>query len=279
MRLICPNCGAQYEVDPSMIPADGRDVQCSNCVTTWFQPGAGSAEALADKPNGAAPAAPEAPAPARTPRRRETSSEALDIIRQEAAREARMREAEALETQEEMPLDAPDDAVERGRQARAQIAGLTRPEPEVEGDAEPAPSAMAPPPEPPRQAVAEPEPEPEEIAHNGSRRDLLPDIEEINSTLHPDEISAAAEAEAALSDEAVLARGAQRTGRRVGFMLSIVIAVVAVVLYVLAPVIAERAPAMATALESYVTWVNAVRVQINDLFEGMATSLASMTQG
>ena len=39
MRLTCPNCGARYEVDDSMIPAEGRDVQCSNCTTTWFQPG------------------------------------------------------------------------------------------------------------------------------------------------------------------------------------------------------------------------------------------------
>ena len=37
MRLICPNCDAQYEVDAAMIPASGRDVQCSNCGKTWFQ--------------------------------------------------------------------------------------------------------------------------------------------------------------------------------------------------------------------------------------------------
>ncbi|MEM0949924.1 MAG: zinc-ribbon domain-containing protein [Pseudomonadota bacterium] len=37
MRLICPNCDAQYEIDAAMIPASGRDVQCSNCGKTWFQ--------------------------------------------------------------------------------------------------------------------------------------------------------------------------------------------------------------------------------------------------
>ncbi len=37
MRLICPNCGAQYEVPDDVIPAEGRDVQCSNCGDTWFQ--------------------------------------------------------------------------------------------------------------------------------------------------------------------------------------------------------------------------------------------------
>lgn len=37
MRLVCPNCSAQYEIDGSMIPDDGRDVQCSNCGHTWFE--------------------------------------------------------------------------------------------------------------------------------------------------------------------------------------------------------------------------------------------------
>lgn len=37
MRLICPSCEAQYEVDAALIPAAGRDVQCSNCSKTWFQ--------------------------------------------------------------------------------------------------------------------------------------------------------------------------------------------------------------------------------------------------
>ena len=41
MRLICPNCDAEYEVDDDVIPPGGRDVQCSNCGHTWFQPAAG----------------------------------------------------------------------------------------------------------------------------------------------------------------------------------------------------------------------------------------------
>ncbi|MDC0135779.1 zinc-ribbon domain-containing protein, partial [Sulfitobacter sp.] len=31
MRLICPNCDAQYEVPDDVMPVAGRDVQCSNC--------------------------------------------------------------------------------------------------------------------------------------------------------------------------------------------------------------------------------------------------------
>lgn len=37
MRLVCPNCDAEYEVDNAAIPLAGRDVQCSNCGHAWFQ--------------------------------------------------------------------------------------------------------------------------------------------------------------------------------------------------------------------------------------------------
>lgn len=37
MRLVCPNCGAQYEIDDRVIPDAGRDVQCSSCGHAWYQ--------------------------------------------------------------------------------------------------------------------------------------------------------------------------------------------------------------------------------------------------
>lgn len=40
MRLTCPECGAEYRVDDSAIPAEGRDVECSSCGHGWRQPGA-----------------------------------------------------------------------------------------------------------------------------------------------------------------------------------------------------------------------------------------------
>ncbi|MBL6840098.1 MAG: zinc-ribbon domain-containing protein [Rhodobacteraceae bacterium] len=36
MLIQCPNCNAQYEVPNDIIPATGRDVQCSSCSKTWF---------------------------------------------------------------------------------------------------------------------------------------------------------------------------------------------------------------------------------------------------
>lgn len=37
MRLVCPKCVAQYEVDDQAIPEEGREVQCANCEHIWFQ--------------------------------------------------------------------------------------------------------------------------------------------------------------------------------------------------------------------------------------------------
>ncbi|MEL7462031.1 MAG: zinc-ribbon domain-containing protein [Pseudomonadota bacterium] len=39
MRITCPNCQAQYDIDAAMIPAEGRDVQCSSCAHTWLELG------------------------------------------------------------------------------------------------------------------------------------------------------------------------------------------------------------------------------------------------
>ena len=51
MRLTCPNCDAQYEVPDDVIPAEGRDVQCSNCGMTWFQDHPDQAKLASDAPD------------------------------------------------------------------------------------------------------------------------------------------------------------------------------------------------------------------------------------
>lgn len=81
MRLICPNCGAQYEVPKNVIPQGGRDVQCSNCANTWYQnhpdedpiladelgqPAIGSEEMAADVEPDRDPVPDPAPAPRST---------------------------------------------------------------------------------------------------------------------------------------------------------------------------------------------------------------------
>lgn len=60
MRIICPNCSAQYEVEAAAIPPEGRYVQCSACGHGWLQPSMAPAPAAGPEPGGAdidAPAA------------------------------------------------------------------------------------------------------------------------------------------------------------------------------------------------------------------------------
>jgi len=65
MRLVCPNCAAQYDVDDRVIPEGGRDVQCSNCGHSWFQTPAIAVERPRVRPVGAPPRS--APGPASPP--------------------------------------------------------------------------------------------------------------------------------------------------------------------------------------------------------------------
>ena len=36
MIIICPNCNKQFKIDNSLIPDEGRDLQCGSCNHIWF---------------------------------------------------------------------------------------------------------------------------------------------------------------------------------------------------------------------------------------------------
>jgi predicted Zn finger-like uncharacterized protein len=105
MRITCPNCNAHYDIDRAMIPAAGRDVQCSACGTTWFQEPRGEAlvlpepdvadeEDLAPDPSLAGMRVVDGtvPSPIQAMTRRPMADEAtLEILRQERAREEALR--------------------------------------------------------------------------------------------------------------------------------------------------------------------------------------------
>jgi len=227
MRLTCPNCGAQYAVDPAVIPADGRDVQCSSCGHTWFQlhPDAELAPLAEDPP--LAEALP----------RRAPDPEALNILREEAERERAARAAAraSLESQGELDMAGPAPA--------------------------PPPSAAAPEPAPASDIRHRPTPaaaglgdlSDDERAHQPApRRKVLPDIEEINSTLDDPSTDPTPVATAAR-----LAR--ERQGRRLGFGLAVGFFAVLALLYVQGPRIASAVPAFAPALDSYVAAIDGGR--------------------
>lgn len=265
MRLICPNCGAQYEVANDVIPKAGRDVQCSNCGHTWFEhPGASeAAEEGIDLPPPPAPepeaepepAAEQAPetepepapnaetedkaeddTPARQqPERREIDPDVANILREEADREEAARQAEAqsgLETQQDLGLDdAPSAQDQRDEEARRRMARL-RGKPEAA-----AASTVA-----------------------ASRRELLPDIEEINSTLR----SSSEREGSSHQTEVVAEEGRKRKrGFRFGFWLIVIVAAIAAAIYIFAPQINAAVPQLDPLLTSYVALVDQTRLWLD----------------
>ena len=282
MRLICPNCGAQYEVPDEVIPTGGRDVQCSNCGDTWFQNhlsgNAPSDDVEQDAPREwekpqAAPAHPEPAAqeePATAPEepdedepsaeveeaadtapppptRRSVDPGVADILRQEAAHEQQVRASESaggLETQPDLGLTAPPLAPdERSQQARARVERLR-------GNA-PAPDG-----------VTSDDTDDHPDIDPSSRRNLLPNIEEINSSLTSlgdrDEQVAAP-----IPEDIPLPR--RRSGFGTGFRLSLILFVLGTLAYVFAPQIAQMLPAAEAPLDSFVAAVNRLRLGLNDL--------------
>ncbi|HHS89585.1 MAG TPA: hypothetical protein ENJ26_04375 [Rhodobacteraceae bacterium] len=274
MRLICPNCGAQYEVDPGVIPETGRDVQCSNCGHSWFQrhdradqdaqsettpetqravpdqrenvapepeatPDTGQVSAPeANHEQASEPETTDAPEPAtseeqdRPAPRSAVNEDVASILQEEAAREKREREAATggLETQPELGLE--ESTATASAPIEEQIARLHEME---DQDSEPIGTDA-----------------------ESSRKEVLPDIEEINSTL-------SAESANADGDTGAGADVAQRNGFRRGFLYAVSVFALMALVYVFAPKIADMIPATAKPLSAYVEWINGLRAGLDSL--------------
>ena len=234
MRLICPGCEAQYEIDAELLPDTGRDVQCSACGHVWFQH---PSQPSPSQAHSAAPVEEETPlgeeesaAPTPTPKR-EIDPGVLDVLREEAAFEAdqREREAETLSSQPEFPLDppqAPSPSVKR----------TPRPDPGTGNDDRSARASTA--------ATTDRRPEP------APRSGLLPDIDSISSTLSP-RAAGGDRPEKSDPDEASPEAGRGSFVR--GFTLVIGVAILLLALYIGAEPLAEAVPGLAAQLESYVS--------------------------
>lgn len=342
MRLICPSCGAQYEVDESVIPDAGRDVQCSNCGHAWFQRSARQLTAAAEEearrkdaeaalppePDEAEPEEPEPeeaepeqaepeqaepePAEPETPAAEEPESEAAEPEAAEAPEDETPPEAEpeAAEPEaagtgagtdeepaepevEETAAQSPervrrtlDDAVkivlreeaERETRARQAEGGTLESQPELGIAAAIGAAAVTTAGEPDRVVRVrgdENDLDDDALVSRASRRELLPDIEEINSTLR-----ATSERDgepAAIDAPETLAR--RRSGFRMGFSTALLIAVILFGLYLLAPLIAASVPAAEPALRSYVAGVDAARSWLDGQMKSLTQSLQGGADG
>ncbi len=121
LRLVCPNCTAQYEVDESVIPEAGRDVQCSNCGHTWWQLRSGPAAdadgepsgtvaeapaaAAGEEPGGGSPAAPEPMAPGA-----EVAEIETPMTDDGASASARLHDDDRVDEAQPVPQQQPEDA-------------------------------------------------------------------------------------------------------------------------------------------------------------------------
>ena len=264
MRLTCPNCDAQYEVPDEVVPASGRDVQCSNCGQTWYQhhpdhipPEAEEAEVpltpdTPDPDEEITPPPPPAPPPAKEPPRRQLDPAVADILRQEAEAEfeaRKRRQSEPLESQPELgletgetpeprPTQPEDDSQRRALDARRRMARM-RGEPDPTAEAAAAAAAMS------------------------SRRELLPDIEEINSTLRSDTVPSGNTAE---TREGLGAGGGEKKARggfRNGFLTVVVLAALLAAVYVYAPQISAQVPQLDSFLNTYVAFVDQQRMALD----------------
>lgn len=272
MRLVCPNCGAQYNVPLEVIPEAGRDVQCSNCGNTWFQKRVTQAPAArpertpqpAPDPTPAAPPAPPSDAPP-SPPKNSIDPEMAELFREEREFEARQRVAEGLESQPDLGLDTPieDPQARRARESRDRMARLRGDDPATETDRRP----MAPPAPDnrERQALAV-------ASAAASRREMLPDVEEINQTLR-------ASSEPRVMDRPATGGAPRETGNPFarGFMLVVLLAVIGVAAYVFAPKLAVQIPQASPYLETYVETVNKGRAWLNTQVTALLTQLDQMS--
>ncbi len=108
----------------------------------------------------------------------------------------------------------------------------------------------------------------EEPVRPAARRDLLPDVEELTSTLQPDDSNFDPDAEIdALPD---LTRNNMF---RFGFLFMVLLLVAALAVYVWAPTLAQRFPSLAPTLEEYVIRVEQLRGWLNDVMDRVARAI------
>lgn len=119
-------------------------------------------------------------------------------------------------------------------------------------------------------AVAKaPVPEPEPDLKPSARRDLLPDVEEINSTLRPSEATGSEEAGSAELPPSP----EPRRGFRSGFLTVMTAAILAAAVYLAAPQIGRLVPSLEGPLAGFVGFVDGLRLQLDGMMRSATVAI------
>ncbi|WP_308915403.1 zinc-ribbon domain-containing protein [Jannaschia sp. LMIT008] len=280
MRLTCPSCGAKYEIASEMIPAGGRDVQCSNCSTTWFQLGEpkrpAPVESFPDLKAARSARGGAGPDPADLAADPVGGEDVMGILREERAFESRARAAERngrpaseagrrdvdgdvdVDGDDAGAADPPserDAAISKGERERARMAAaaaLARArrkggasDPDAPENADPAEV------EPVGTVAVTPATAPRE-----GRGDALPEIEAVRTD------PPARARPVARDRRPVEAEPDRGRGFRLGFVAALAVIGVLAALYLFAADIASAVPGLADPLTGYVGFVDTQRAAL-----------------
>lgn len=279
IRLVCPNCRARYDVPSDVIPEAGRDVQCSNCGETWFEgpaaqdggppprdppvatmddaaPDGAAARPAAQMDTDTYPGMDTAPeddigedeTQAATAKRPALSEEAAAIFAEERALESRRRaqRQEAVESQPDLGLDTPESGgrAARAREARDRMARLR----DESGDTTA-----------PRRS-------------RESRRDLLPDVDEITQSL-----KGGAYLKPKPASPRPDMRDAPPRGFGAGFLTAIILGGLVGTLYAYAGDLGAAAPQAQPALDILVQYGDAARIWLDGQSRTLLQTLDSFS--
>lgn len=254
MRIVCPECGARYDVPDSAVPPPGRDVQCAACTRAWFQlSGPQPAGAPATPPGRAV--APDSPATAP----RDDAADAQGAGRAGKARDAGGvgPAARDLPPAPEVPEAVLKILREEAAFEASRRAAAAAPEPRTGAAPEQSPAKA------PRRADAPRGPVPQD-----SRIARLNAVERVSAPLQPPpDPDIAVERPAARRRESYpglpVARPQDRTaltlvarrrkGFRAGFAVTAGACVVAIGLYAAAPLLARHVPGGAGIADAVTT--------------------------